>query len=187
MNKQAAEKQLKKTLTPQRYNHTLGVIKAALQLAEHFHISKENAYWAALLHDCAKNIGKQETKDLLQQHHIQLDAITDANKALIHAVTGALMAEDIYGIQNADILNAIRYHTTGRAKMSPLEKIIFISDMIEEGRKFPGVENIRNTLTNNLNQGVLEGLAQSISFVLSKKQLLHPDSVAAWNDLIQQI
>lgn len=125
---------IKSTLSADRYRHTINVVKAALKLNEQCGIAYEKVFLAALLHDCAKCadvngfVGK-----------IPADSI---GTGVAHAFMGALVAAE-YGINDIDVINAIYYHTTGRADMTTLEKLIFTADMLEEERDFAGVAGLR--------------------------------------------
>ena len=103
-----------------------------------------------------------------------------------HAPVGAIIARDEFGITDVDILNAIRYHTTGRANMSQLEKLIYISDMIEPGRSFPGVDDLRGMAEKDLDLTMEACIYQSVQFLVSKRVPVYPDSLDCYNELIRR-
>ncbi|MBQ9942419.1 MAG: bis(5'-nucleosyl)-tetraphosphatase (symmetrical) YqeK [Christensenellaceae bacterium] len=177
---------IKERLDEKRIRHTLGVEKMALAMAERFGADEAAAQTAALLHDAAKKIKKQEKRDLAQIYNIRTDDITMVQPDLLHGPLAAKMVKQQLGIADEDILNAICYHTTGRAGMSKLEKIIYLADLIEEGRSFPGVEQLRALAEEDLDKALLAGMRHVLLYVIGRGELVHPDSVIAYNHLIQQ-
>lgn len=127
---------MEKELSAGRYIHTLGVSYTAASLAMAHGEAMEKAMTAGILHDCAKSMHGSELVAICEKAHLNVTAVERSNPtALLHAKAGAYLAEHKYGVTDEDILNAIRYHTTGRPDMSRLEKIIYIADYIEPGRK----------------------------------------------------
>ena len=126
--------QIKKVQDKKRYEHTLGVTYTAACLAMCYDIDTERAETAGLLHDCAKCLSNDKKVSLCKKQSIEINMTEAKNPFLLHAKAGAYLAEYKYGIRDEDILNAVRYHTTGRPGMSMLEKIVFIADYIEPGR-----------------------------------------------------
>src|SRR5699024_7094391 len=103
------------------------------------------------------------------------------NMELIHGLLGSKIAKHEFGIDDIDILNAIQYHTTGRKAMAPLEKIIFISDYIEPGRSFPGVEPVRKLAYENLDKSIVLAIDQTIKFLINNDRLIHINTIRARN------
>ena len=137
MSKEPMEKlrdEIRKVQDAKRFEHTLGVTYTAACLAMCYDAEIRQAEIAGLLHDCAKCLPNEKKIRLCEKNHIEIKEVEFKNPFLLHAKVGAFLAEKEYGIKDADILNAIRFHTTGRPKMSLLEKIIFIADYIEPGR-----------------------------------------------------
>ena len=125
---------LKANLNEERYEHSLGTADCAKKLAERFGLDKDKAYFTGLIHDCAKCLPNEKKIHICKKNHVEINYAESKNPFLLHAKTGAILAEKEYGITNQNILNAVRYHTTGRPGMSLLEKIVFIADYIEPGR-----------------------------------------------------
>ncbi len=147
------EHNLKSKLKESRYTHTMGVAYTAAAMAMKYGISVERAYLTGLLHDCAKNIPEEEMFMLCQQHKISLSEAEQQNPQLIHAKLGAWIAKEEYRIEDEEILNAIRLHTTGAPNMTVLEQIIYIADYIEPNRKpLPHMDKIRQLAFTDLNQ-----------------------------------
>lgn len=127
---------MEKELEPKRYEHTLGVAYTAANLAMVHGEDVEKALTAGMLHDCAKCMSFEKQLSVCTKNHVQLsEAEAMEDSPLIHAKAGSVLAKTKYGITDEDILNAISYHTTGRPNMSLLEKIVYIADYIEPGRK----------------------------------------------------
>ncbi len=175
---------LKNTLSEKRYKHCLGVCEEAVKLAEKYGADKDKAYTAGLLHDCAKGCTLDEQLALCEKYGIALDAITLKCPAVIHAPLGAKIAEAEYGTDDAEILEAIRCHTVGKAGMSLLDKIIYIADMIEPMRDFDGVKKLRKAAYEDIDEAFIMGLKQSIVHNAEKNRIIHPATIEAWNYMI---
>ena len=184
--KQIIEK-LNTMLKPKRLEHSINVAKCAIKLSEIYGYDKEKAYLAGLVHDCAKYFTKEQIDSYVEKYNIELDPLEVDNIALSHSIIGSFAIQDVFNIQDMDIINAVRYHTTGRENMSTLEKIIFMADMIEEGRNFPGVDELRKLSFNGqLDKALITSLNNTIKFVIDNDQLIHPRSVKARNYLMQE-
>ena len=140
----AIRKKLEKKLKEERYIHTLGVMYTAASMAMRHGADVQKAMTAGLLHDCGKYCDVNEQILLCRKHHIKLSDAELEVPALIHARLGAYFAEYEYGITDSEILDAITYHTTGRPAMTMIEKIVYLADYIEPGRKkIPGLAEVR--------------------------------------------
>ena len=131
-------KEMKKTLEPKRYEHTLSVAYTAANLAALYGEDVGRALTAGMLHDCAKCMSYKKQRELCIRHHVQLSEPEKKHGEfcpVLHAKAGAVLAKEKYGVKDEEILNAIFYHTTGRPQMSVLEKIIYIADYIEPCRR----------------------------------------------------
>ncbi len=165
---------VKKSLEEKRYIHTLGVAKMCVRLAKLYGVDIKKAYLAGLLHDIAKNIPKDEMLNLSREKEVSLDDFEWENPHLIHPKLGAVISHERFGIEDPDILNAISWHTLGREGMSDLEKIVYVSDMIEEGRCYPEVEFLRRVAFENLDKAVYHCIDATIQFNKGKK--IHPSA-----------
>ena len=145
-------KEMEKELTAKRYEHTLSVAYTAASLAMVHDANTESALIAGMLHDCAKCFSAKKLISLCKKNNLPVTDIELQNPtALLHAKAGSFLAKEKYGIDDEDILNAIKYHTTGRPNMSKLEKIIYISDYIEPGRTHAAnLKQIRKTAYEDL-------------------------------------
>lgn len=139
-----------------RYRHTLGTEEVACDLALIHGCNMWKACIAGILHDCAKDLSEEELINECIRYQLPISEVERQRALLLHAKVGAAYAEDKFGIKDEDIINAIRYHTTGRPGMSLLEKIIFISDYIEPNRKpLPEINRIRLEAYNHLDNAVI--------------------------------
>ena len=146
---------IKKRLPAGRFLHTLGVIEAALPLATKYGADAQQVKTAALLHDVAKPLTTAEMVDICQAGGDPVTPDELASEKVIHAKAGAVIARDEFGITDQEILDAVKYHTTGRPSMTLLEKIIFVADFIEPGRtKAPNLDKIRRESMIDLNRCV---------------------------------
>lgn len=148
-------------LKRRRIPHVLGTEQEAIRLAARYGADVEKARRAALLHDCTKKLDMEEQLSLCRQYGIQLDGLEQRALKLLHARTGAEIARDVFGADD-EICSAIRWHTTGHANMTLLEKIIYLADYIEPSRDFPGVDRLRKVCYEDLDRGLLTGLEMTI-------------------------
>lgn len=143
MTEHEITQQVKSMLSPERFKHSLGVMETAAKLAAHYGADTQKARIAGILHDCAKNIPKNQALSICEQEGVVLKDICYAEKGLIHSYLGAHLAKTRFGINDIEILDAIYYHTTGHKNMTLLTKIIYLADMIEPGRTIAGTEPLR--------------------------------------------
>ena len=172
---------LKENLLEKRYIHVKGVVEMAKKLAELNNVSDEKAEIAALAHDVAKNLSKDKMKEIIIENNIKISPLEESNSNLWHSIIAPIVAKDKLGIEDEEILDSIRWHTTGKENMSVLAKIIYIADMIEPNRNFNGVEEIRKITYDNLDAGVYNGLTHSIQFLLTKNLLIDENTIKARN------
>ena len=148
-------------LKPKRMPHVLGTEREAAFLAEKYGADVTAARIAALLHDCTKKLELAQQLSLCRHYGIELDAVERSFFVLLHSKTGAAVARDRFGVSE-EVYNAIYYHTTGKADMTLLEKIIYLADYIEPSSSFPGVEELRRAVHEDLNRGLYEALEDSV-------------------------
>lgn len=182
------EKTLKGMLPERRLKHSLNVSKCAVKLSEIYKCDKEKAEIAGLVHDCAKYFTDEQIEDSIKRFNVELDPLEVNNIALSHSVIGSYVAVDIFNIKDEEIINAIKYHTTGKENMSLLEKIIYIADLIEEDRNFPRVEELRElTYSGKLEEALLLSFNNTIKFVIDNNQLIHPRTIKARNYILEEL
>lgn len=178
---------LKEKLSEKRFIHSLNVAKAAVKLAEIYGADKALAYTAGLIHDCCKDTPAGEQLSYMLGNGMELTECEINTAKLYHAMCGSIYIRNEFGVNNQDIINAVRYHTTGRKGMSLLEKIVFIADFIGEERDYNGVEIMREKALKSLDEAIVEGLSFTIKDLTDKEALIHPDTIDAYNDALLNI
>lgn len=159
-------KKIKDVMTKSRYEHTLGVEFTAAAMAMRYGVDIEKAEIAGLLHDCAKCIDDEDKLYDCKKYNIELSQIEKNNPFLIHSKLGAVYAKKLYGVNDEEIMSAIRYHTTGKPDMTMLEKIIFIADYIEPGRdKAPNLNEIREMSFIDIDEAMYMILRDTLSYL----------------------
>ena len=185
MEREEALNLVKVQLTDHRYQHTLGVMETAIALAKRFGGNEQQAELAAIFHDYAKFRPKEEMKEIIVKHGFPQDLL-EFNSELWHAPAGAYLVKKEAGIIDPEVLDAIRYHTSGRPGMTLLDKIIYLADYIEPGRHFPGVEEVREMAKENLDKALIKAIQNTIMFLLKKNQTVYPDTFYTYNEIIKK-
>ncbi|MEK4230071.1 bis(5'-nucleosyl)-tetraphosphatase (symmetrical) YqeK [Solibacillus sp. FSL H8-0538] len=176
---------IKPRMPEKRYIHSLGVMETAIQLAERYGEDPKKAEIAAIIHDVAKYADVEWMRKIVLENGLDT-RLVEWNAEILHGPVGAWIAQTEFGVQDEDILNAIRHHTTGRAGMSKLEKIIYIADMIEPNRKFHGLEKLRVKAQKDLDQAMKACVRHTIAFLVDTKQRVYPVSIDCYNDLMRE-
>ena len=173
------EKKLKKYLDKDRYRHTLGVMYTAASLAMAHDCDMEQAQMAGLLHDCAKCIPNKKKLKICKKQNIRISSVEKSNPFLLHAKLGAYIAKEKYQIEDEEILSAIRWHTTGKEKMSELEKIVYIADYIEPNRRIiPGLVEIRGIVFQDIDRAVYLSAKNTIRYLSESGKAVDPMTVS---------
>ncbi|HPO03982.1 MAG TPA: bis(5'-nucleosyl)-tetraphosphatase (symmetrical) YqeK [Bacillota bacterium] len=169
-------------LSVKRMEHTRGVISEAKKLAERYGCDTSKAEFAALCHDMARCISESHLKAYLQE--FSLDSGNTHSLELAHGKIAAELLKRDWALDDMDIINAISFHTTGRQGMSMLEKIIYLADAIEPGRKYPGVERIRELAYQDLDRACVESMKQTIEYINGKGREIDDNTIKAIEDLL---
>lgn len=175
------EAKLKKHVDEARFVHTQGVMytSAALAMAHGYDIHK--AQVAGLLHDCAKCIPNEKKLRMCKKHHIDVTTVEYENPILLHAKLGAYIAETKYDVTDEEILRSITFHTTGRAGMSVLEKIVFIADYIEPGRfKAKNLAEVRKAAFADLDECMYMILRDTLAYLKHNPKAVDPTTSRAF-------
>ncbi|AHV96435.1 bis(5'-nucleosyl)-tetraphosphatase (symmetrical) YqeK [Paenibacillus sabinae] len=183
-SREALIKSVSAQMPAKRWKHTLGVMETAVKLARKYGGDPERAEKAAILHDVAKYWPVERQREIITQNHLSPELLT-YDKQLWHAEVGAFVAQTEYGIEDREVLDAIRYHTSGREGMTLIDKIVCLADYIEPGRDFPGVDRIRKLSKSSLEEGLIAGFDSTISLLLEKRKIVFPLTVMARNDLVR--
>ena len=170
-------------LKPNRVAHVLGCRDTAIAMARHWGADEVDAARAALLHDITKALDGPRQLTLAGEYGIILNVFQQKNPKTLHALTGSLVAEHLFG-ENDAVVQAIRHHTTGKADMNLLEKIIYVADYMEPNRDFPGVEQLRELAFSNLDAAVKLGLTMTLNLLNQQGSEISPESreALAWLD-----
>lgn len=174
-------------LSNKRFEHCLNTSNTAVKLAERHGGDLEKAGVAGLLHDCARDLGANELLAMAEIYGLAIDAIEREMPVLLHARLGATLAQQQFGVDDDQVLKAIALHTLGEPEMGVLDKIVYLADKIEPGRRFPGVELLRKTAFENLDRAVLESLNMTIKLSIQSGGPIHPGAVATRNWLLQEL
>ena len=172
-------------LKPDRVKHVLGCRDTSAELAKVWGVSETDAARAGLLHDITKALDGPLQLNLCGAYGIQLNDFSQKNPKTLHALTGSLVAERIFGESEA-VVSAICSHTTGKANMNTLEKIIYVADYMEPNRDFPGVEELRYLAYHDLDKALKMGLEMTLSMLKDQGREVSPESQQALAWLSQQ-
>lgn len=178
-------KKLKNLLKKSRYEHVLRVVDKAVEINKKykFNLDEQKVRYAALLHDCAKNLEEKYFEEFKDKYNLDYDEVFEF-KVLAHAILGVYVARDIYGIEDEEILGAIRWHTTGKEDMTDLEKIIYLADYIEPGRDFKDtIKKIEKALDKDFDFGLLMAMDLNIKYLIDKNAIINIESIKARNYL----
>ena len=176
--------EIKKRLSPDRLYHSLNVADEAKKLAKHYGADEQKAFTAGLLHDILKNTPDSELLQYFKRNGIMLTETERASRKTWHAMAGADFLRRELHVTDEDILSAVRWHTTGRAGMTLLDKVLFIADFISADRDYPGVERMREKAYVSLEDAMLEGLQFTINELVENAWPVHEDSIRAYNELV---
>ena len=167
-----------------RFDHSVNVAAEAVELAKLYGEDEEKAYTAGILHDITKEIPKDEQLKIIADGGILLDDVQKNAPKLWHSISGSVYIQTELGITDSDIINAVRYHTTGRANMSLLEKIIYIADYPAVGREYNGVEIMREKSRKSLEEAIIFSFQYTFNNLSSKEVAIHPDEIFAYNYIV---
>jgi len=185
-----ADKWLKENLNEKRYQHSLGTAECAKELAKHFGQNEEKAYIAGLLHDCAKCFSDEKLLEIIDNYLDDVDFDERTNRKTLHAPGSYYIAKTVFGLEDSEMLSAIRWHTLGKIDMTDFEKIIFLADKIELRTRS---EEYRNKITkdlyseNGLNKAILECYKETIKSLTDRNLIICPLTVEIYNHLQKSI
>ena len=184
MNWEQIDIKLKETMHEKRYQHSLRVSLVAEKIAEYYKLPSEQVKILGLIHDCAKDYPVDELKKLINKYHIKLDKVSDKIPKIWHAYVGAELAKEIFQIDDEEMLDAIRYHSTASSKLGLVGKIIYIADKIEPGRCTKKTKNLWELLKQDIDLAMLELINQELKYLISKNSIIHPDTLFARNKIL---
>jgi predicted HD superfamily hydrolase involved in NAD metabolism len=180
------EQEVSKRIPKLRFDHSKRVAEMAEMLYRQWGGNREKLIIAGLLHDVARDIPGDKLMEIAQNNGYKIDEIEFQNPILLHAPVGAIIARKDFGISDEEILNCIRYHTTGRKGITINESIIYVSDFIEMGRTFPDAIAVRKIAFSNLKEAVLEETRFNICYLMKERIPVHPRTIEMFNDLLKK-
>ena len=184
MTQKEAKELVRSRLSDKRYEHTLNVKKMAVKLAKRYGADKDKAALAALLHDSAKEISKDEMRAIMREYPQYAEGGEERPTPVWHGVCAAILARTQWGVTDEAVLSAIACHTAGKPGMSKLDKIVYLADMTSKERDWPGVNKLRKLELKDLDAAMLVALERTNEFVRSQGKPLDPMSKAAYEDIL---
>lgn len=175
--------EIKKRLSEYRFYHSLNVAESAKQLAEKYGADKEKAFTAGLVHDIMKDTDSNTQLEIMKKGGYNLTDVEFANRKLWHAMSGEAFLRVELGVTDAEILSAVRCHTTAKANMTLLEKVLYIADYISADRDYEDVDIMREKAQRSLEEAMLYGLQFTIIENVRDGRVIHPDSIHAYNEV----
>ena len=183
MSREALLAKMETVMPEKRLRHCLGVEKAARELAERFGLDVEKAGLAGLLHDYAKKVSDEEFLLLIDKYQLDPDLKNWGNNVW-HGMVGIYKIQEDLGIEDAEILRAIKVHTVGSGTMSELDKVVYVADYIEHNRDFPGVDKARELAKRSLNQAVAYETARTVEHLTHKGMPIYPQTLETYNAFV---
>lgn len=178
---------IRKRLSEPRFIHSLNVAEAAFQLAEKYGANCEKAYTAGLLHDIMKEERAEIQREYILHNGEKITVLESLNKQMLHQMSGAAYCRIELGIEDEDILGAIRYHTTGKRDMTLLQKVLYTADFISADRCYPDVSVMREKAQHSLDEAMLYSLKYTIKDLSEKMMLIHPDTLECYNSILEKM
>ena len=186
MTEQKARRLAKKRLSAKRYQHTLNVRRMAVKLAKRWGADPEKAALAALLHDTAKELPREEMLQILNDNAIKAENAQNRPSPVWHGLCAAILAQTQWGVEDEEVLSAIRCHTTGKPGMSLLDEIVFLADMTSAERDYPEVDYLRKLEKKDIHQAMREALEMNLHWLEESGKPVDEETRAALEDLRQR-
>ena len=186
MTEQKARRLAKKRLSAKRYQHTLNVRRMAVKLAKRWGADPEKAELAALLHDTAKELPREEMLQILNDNAIMAENAQNRPSPVWHGICAAILAQTQWGVEDEEVLSAIRCHTTGKPGMSLLDEIVFLADMTSAERDYPEVDYLRKLEKKDIHQAMREALEMNLHWLEESGKPVDEETRAALEDLRQR-
>ncbi len=181
---ESVKARLKENLSEKRYTHSLGVADEAVKLAERYGADTDKAYVAGLLHDYMKEFPPEKMADELKKYGVSVSEVASSAPKTLHGALGACVVREKFGIDDEEIYDAIFFHTTGKADMGILTKIIYIADYIEPNRSFDGVERLRKLAYEDIDKAIVLGIDETILDLIKRGLAVEPNTINARNYIL---
>ncbi len=186
MTEQKARRLAKKRRSAKRYQHTLNVRRMAVKLAKRWGADPEKAALAALLHDTAKELPREEMLQILKDNAIMAENAQNRPSPVWHGICAAILAQTQWGVEDEEVLSAIRCHTTGKPGMSLLDEIVFLADMTSAERDYPEVDYLRKLEKEDIHRAMREALEMNLHWLEESGKPVDEETRAALEDLRQR-
>lgn len=180
---------VKKYLNEKRYEHVKRVVTKAKELAEIHNVNVEKVEASAWLHDVAKFFELSTMLDLIKNKYPEVSDDNSKMTSILHGFAGAEFVRnnyDLFGVDDEEILDGIKYHTIGSEKMNDISKIVYLADAIEEGRNWEGVDKARKIAKTNLNEAIKYEIDEKLVYLINKDTVIHPNIIKFRNSLINK-
>lgn len=172
---------IKERLSEYRFTHSMNVAKRAREFAKIYGLDENKAYLTGILHDITKETEYAEQEKYMDNLGIIPTELEKSNKLVYHQISGACYVKSVLGIDDEEILGAIRYHTTGRADMTDFEMLIYLADLTSAERSYPDVEKVRELADKSLEDAMLYATRFTITDLANKNRVIHPDTLYCYN------
>ncbi len=177
---------IKNTLSEYRFHHSMCVAERARELAKKHGVDENKAYLAGILHDVTKEMPNDEQIALIEKYDRKLTYVEKGNHRVFHQMSGAVYVKHILKIDDVEVINGIRYHTTGREGMTLFEMIIYLADFTSEDRSYPDVDVMRRKTDEDLYSAMMYSLKYTIKSVVEDNRFLHPDTLSCYNYILNK-
>jgi predicted HD superfamily hydrolase involved in NAD metabolism len=175
---------LRGRLTKEHYEHSLRTAELAEEMAEAYGVDSGKAYLAGILHDYTKSLARDEMLKEAKANGLNIGHVGFMNPYLLHAELAAILVEKDLCVNDREILDAIRKHTFGAVRMSDLDKIVYVADMIEPGRPYESLNYLREMAFSGLDAAYRQAYFATVEYLVKTRRLLHPQTLEVWNELI---
>jgi len=185
MNIDFLKNEIKGILSKKRYEHSIRVLETSIALGRIYNVDLNKLAIASLLHDYAKELKREDLINISRDYFSDETSEYLSNAEILHSYVGVYFAKEKFNITDPEILNAIKYHTTGRKNMGIIEKIVYLADAIEPKRDYPYVEKIRDLSLINLDKAILLEVNKKIEYLLKENHVIHVNSIEMRNWLLK--
>lgn len=175
---------LKESLPNKRFVHSMAVCETAERFAKIHKIDVNKAKIGGLLHDCGRQINTSKQLDKARKLKMEIDFVEQNQPILLHAKLGVYYAKKKYGVVDKEVLSSIRKHSTGGVDMNSLDMVVYLADLLEPTRDFPGIDKLRKLAEEDLELAMIKAYEQSIDYLIQRGLLIHPDCVLGRNQLV---
>lgn len=176
--------EIEQSVSPRLFVHICNVAKLSKELAEIYSFDTETAYLAGMLHDAVKEMDKEKQLKIIKDSATMLDETEKAERNLWHSIAGSIYIQEKFSITDANVINAVRYHTSGRKSMSLLEKIIYVADCTSYERTYDGVSELRNLARRDINAAMYEILSFTVCDLIKRGHCICRNTIEAYNEYV---